>query len=57
MYLKIEYVFSKPGDVSFGQSITQTALPHCIVIDILQNRKKDNYYNYFLPICLTNLMP
>ena len=35
---------SKPEDISFEQPITQTALPHCIAIDILWNRKKvDNF--------------
>ena len=31
---------SKPEDLFFGQPITHTALPFCIAIDILWNRKK-----------------
>ena len=46
---------SKPEDLFFGQPITQTALPRCIAIDILLNRKKvDNFSPVaswiFLPI-------
>ena len=31
---------SKPVDIFFGHPLTQTALPCCIAIDILWNKKK-----------------